>query len=136
MGHAYEIWSVAFSPDGKILATGTAVEHDDAFDANGNFHSKGEIKFWDVKTGRIRGTTEFDGSPVAIAFSQDGKTLAAKSWLGYGVILLDPAKMKTVGFLPDSEDSAGAIAFSSVGRLLAAPDGYRNIQLWKLDERR
>jgi WD40 repeat protein len=59
------VMSVAFSPDGKILAAG---------------ESNGEIHFWQVTNGKqfliLRGHTSW---VVSLAFSPDGRTLASGS---------------------------------------------------------
>jgi WD40 repeat protein len=58
---------VAFSPDGRILATGL----------RGNAATPGQLKFWDVATGANRVTTVGHSSGIiAVAFSPDGRTVA------------------------------------------------------------
>ena len=58
-GHADEAWAVAFSPDGRILATGSDdTENDDT------------IKLWDAATGRLlKGWRADPGTVAALAFS-------------------------------------------------------------------
>ena len=62
------ISSVAFSPDGKTLATGT-----DNLDGRGN----GTIRLWNISTHQQIGAPINSSEPISsVAFSPDGKTLA------------------------------------------------------------
>jgi RNA polymerase sigma factor (sigma-70 family) len=77
-GHKGEILSAALSADGKLLATA------------GNFaERKGapwqvEIILWDAKTGdRKRTVSDVTGPIIALAFSPDGRTLAAAGGMAY-----------------------------------------------------
>jgi WD40 repeat protein len=64
-GHTYHVRSVAFSPNGKTLASGSSDE---------------TIKLWDVASGKERATlTGHSGTVFDVAFSPDGKTLASAS---------------------------------------------------------
>ena len=106
-GHTDNVLSVAFSPDGKILASGsedgtiklwdvamgeeihTLVGHtlyvtSVAFDPDGTIIASGSfdktIKLWDVATGEeIRTLTGHSKYVVSVAFSPDGKVLASAS---------------------------------------------------------
>ncbi len=65
--HQYWVMSVAFSPDGRTLATG-----------GGMWKSAGELKLWDATTGKLK--ADLKGHPkivLSVAFSPDGKTLLA-----------------------------------------------------------
>lgn len=77
LGHATQIWSRAFSADGKLFATGS-----------GEFSEPQEpsdIKIWDVASGEKRLTLQtehFEKHAVcALAFSPDGKQMASCSGL-------------------------------------------------------
>ncbi|MHC5596230.1 MAG: protein kinase domain-containing protein, partial [Nostoc sp.] len=64
-GHAWAVLTVAFSPDGKILATGS--------DDN-------TIKLWEVNSGQLICTlVGHSWSVVAVAFTADGETLLSAS---------------------------------------------------------
>ena len=83
-GHTNWVNSVAFSPDGKTLASGS-------WDRT--------IKLWDVATGKQQATLKGpeQGGLNSVAFSPDGKTLASGGPNGtfYGTIKLwelSPAK--------------------------------------------
>lgn len=64
LGYDTNVYSVAISPDGQMLATGGG----------------GEIKLWDLATGELHETLTSDsifGNVMAIAFSPDGQTLVS-----------------------------------------------------------
>jgi len=65
-GHSREVNSVAFSPDERLLASGS---------------SDKTIKLWNVETGKcIRTLTGHADSVYSVAFSPDGRYLASGSW--------------------------------------------------------
>jgi WD40 repeat protein len=68
-GHARPVMSVAFSPDGQTLATGSA-DH--------------TVRLWDVATRRQIGhpLTGHTDAVTSVAFSPDGKTLATGEFDG------------------------------------------------------
>jgi WD40 repeat protein len=100
--------SLAFSPDGKTLASAGA----------------GGVKLWDPKSGKETLSLEADGKTRAggaVAFSPDGKVLATNA-VGNGVKLFDPATGRELKALADSQ-GAKALAFSPDGNSLATTAG-------------
>ena len=120
--------SVAFSPDGKFLASlgGTA--------SKGSFIDS--IRIWEVATGKevreLRGSLP-DPNPnhlFAFVFSADGKTLAG-GWQNK-IYLWDLASGKDL--LPNSSEPPGwvqSVAYSPDGRLLAMGNDDKTISLWE-----
>jgi WD40 repeat protein len=101
--------AIAFSPDGKILATG-----------GGNDHT---VRLWDVTTGQLLRPLIGDGVATAVAFSPDGKTVVSNGDLA----MWDPATGEKA---KEINDSGWAVAFSPDGRTLAVGGIANTVRLW------
>jgi WD40 repeat protein len=137
--HPAGTFSLAFSPDGKTLATGGGEppggELPAAPDPKGGAGTKEAVRLWDVLTGKP--TAAFPCDPRhhvnALAWSPDGKTLAHTGIDGTRVRLLDPGTGKERALL---QAPTQALAFSPDGAQLAAvgSGGARNaqglVELW------
>jgi WD40 repeat protein len=129
-GHTSPVLSVAFSPDGKTLASG-------------QFY--GSVQVWDVTTGRptghpLNGHLGPLNSAYSVAFSPDGKTLASGN--DYGTVLLwDVNTGRQIRHLFTPHQTAhdyliSPVAFSPDGKTLAGvsyntrPPGTATVRLW------
>ena len=121
------VYGVAFSPDGRLLAT----------TANSLV-----VHLWDVETRRLLATLgKQRGSVLSVAFSHDGKTLASMAGYPYALdtpaelTLWDVASQTKLAALVGHTSSGGWLDFSPDDRLLATPHGNGTILLWDLGSR-
>ncbi|PWI64590.1 hypothetical protein PCL_09520 [Purpureocillium lilacinum] len=128
-GHGSSVSSVAFSPDGKLVASGS-------YDKT--------IKIWDAETGEVQRALAGHGEWVrSVALSPDGKLVASgsddktiKIWdtatgeaqrtlVGHG------SSVRSVTFSPDGHGSSvSSVAFSPNGKLVASGSYDKTIKIW------
>ncbi len=122
-GHTDGVVALAFSPDGKTLASG------------GNFQGQ-TLRLWDVarrrERARLRGHTR---AIFAVAYSPDGQTLATGS-ADSTIRLWDPTTGRERTVLQGHDAQIHSLAFSPDSRMLASGGADRFIRLWELDEHR
>jgi len=114
-----DIWSVAFSPDGKLLAIGLF---------------GGIVELWDLTSATIalRGRFKVHSNGVwDVAFSPDGKMLASGSYDGT-VGLWDLTTAALHSLLRGHSSGVWSVAFSLDGKLLASGSHDGTVRLWDL----
>ena len=112
--HTDEISSVAFSPDGRTLASGGR---------------NSPLQLWDPDTGTLRHTLEGHSRGIgSLAFSPDGRTLAS-NW-GNTVHLRDADTGTLRHTLEGHSRGIGSLAFSPDGRTLASASLDNTVHLW------
>ncbi|MBN2332414.1 MAG: WD40 repeat domain-containing protein [Deltaproteobacteria bacterium] len=157
-GRGNKVYSVCFSPDGRLFATGTVnklaylweVAEEKlvhpleghgmfvwsvCFSADGRTVATGSgdmtIFFWDVATGRPFRRLEAHNSLYDTCFSPDGRYVAAGSH-DRMVYLWDLRTYKTPKLLAGHTDDVYSVCFSPDSRLLASGSYDHTVILWEV----
>jgi WD40 repeat protein len=114
-GHTDDVPCMAFSPDGKTLAS-----------ASGNK----TIKLWDVATGKEQASLQGHTNTItSVAFSPNGKLLASASQ-DKSIKLWDVVTVKERATYLGHTSLVMAVVFSPDGKTLASGSHDKTIRLW------
>ena len=116
-GHTSWVMSVAFSSDGRTLASGAAA-------------ADNSVKLWDVATGANTATFEGHGSQVrSVAFAPDDRTVASGSHDG-SILLWDLATGDAATLTREHRGWLSSVALSPDGKTVASAFESGRIDLW------
>jgi WD40 repeat protein len=154
-GHGDAVFGIAYSPDGRVVATSSTDGDVRVWDTtNGQlvkkfpghkesvhqlaFSGTGErlvtagwdnlVRFWDLKSG----TEETQVSGFCIAVSPDGGRLAVGNYYGF-IELRSLDRLERQGFFRAHERGIAAIAFSPDGRWLATGSADSTAKVWNAE---
>jgi WD40 repeat protein len=116
-GHAGQVLSIAFTSDGKLMASGSVDK---------------TIVLWNPATGnQLRTLKGHTGTVNSVAFSPDDKQLASGS-ADNSIKIWDVASSREKQTLTGHTLFVSSVAFSTDGRLLASGSGDQTVKLWDL----
>ena len=128
-GHSYSVWSVAASPDGKYLASGSVKIIKGKYFWNDDTYGE-EIIIWDAKSGQILKTLEgHSGGVSSVCWSSDGKYLANGS--GDGIIIIWNANSgESLKTLEGHSTYVSSVCWSPDGKYLASGSDDKTLIIW------
>ena len=112
------VWSVAFSPDGKTIATG---------------NSDNTVKLWNLEGKELQSFKGHSSSVRSVAFSPDGKTIATGSF--DNTVKLWNLQGKELQSFKGHSSGVSSIAFSPDGKTIASGSSDNTVKLWKVKSR-
>jgi WD40 repeat protein len=125
-GHIDMVNSAAFSPDGRIIVSGSGTN----YGTRGEFLRDNTLRLWDAATGReLRVLSGHESLVLSVAFNPDGKTIVSGS-ADKTLKLWDAATGGELYTLSGHTDEVHSVAFSPDGKRIISGSKDKTAKLW------
>lgn len=118
-GHTFDVHTLAFSPDGQLIASSSYGGPDDT------------VRLWDVDSGQQMHILRPRGQTYSVAFSPDGALLATGGW-DHQAHLWDVLTGKEVYTFRGHRGAVGSVYFSPDGHRLATGSADSSCLVWDM----
>ena len=115
-GHTDSVTSVSFSPDGKIIASGSQDKR---------------VRLWSSEGKLLRTLDGYQDGVTSVSFSRDGKMIASSS--KDGVVKLWSRDGQEIKTWKGHNGSVTNVRFSPDGKMLASTSDDNTVKLWRID---
>jgi WD40 repeat protein len=120
-GHSFSVSSLAYSPDGRFVVSGSA---------------DSSVKIWDLEKGREMFTLpEHEGPVRSVAYSPDGARVVSGS-ADYTIRLWDAETGEELRTLTGHSNVVNSVAYSPDGRFVASGSTDRTVKVWDAESGR
>jgi DNA-binding beta-propeller fold protein YncE len=117
-GHTDQVYSVAFSPDGKQIASGSADE---------------TVRIWNAETGQeLHKFAEHEATVSSVSFSPDGKRIVSGS-SDMMVKVWDAESGKETLTFKGHSSSVHSVAFSPNGKRIVSGSADNTVKVWNAE---
>ena len=128
----YRVNALAFSPDGKILTSGSQAKESRLYDV-----ATAKIQLWDTDTGQLLHTFNSPGGWIKLlTFSPDGNTLASvgKRWWNK-IFIWDMENYRLLSIITTGNREIKALQFAPDSITLASAHTDGTVHLWDITGR-
>jgi WD40 repeat protein len=159
--HSKPVYSIAFSPDGKLLVSASEDEtvriwdiaagkctrsvsahkggaYSAVFSPDGGLIASAgadkAVNVWNACTGICLQTLRCKNEMRSVTFSPDGKLLASCGGFNEGIVhIWDTTTWECVKTITGHEEAACCVVFSPDGKTLASSDDYDQVKIWDVE---